>query len=329
MADVFISYARDNRDKAAMLADLITKQGYDVWWDRDLIAGDNYSDVIEETLDTATAVIVLWSGVSRKSHWVRDEAAVGRDRNRLLPIIIDANTPPLGFRQVHTLDMKDWTGGEHHELEDLWAGLKALCGPRATATPPPVQPHQPTSPPSAPTPDQTFEAPPLDSQPPQSPPPGAQANQAQSTGWQAPEWLAKPNDKSVAKILKEEKNQRSFLRTFWITSFVVSGIMAIALGALSVETASFDDGVIVSSVVAFVFVGFGLVIGRALIVFGRRLSKRKSTRYFDGPTLISLAISAAFSVAAGFSTVTEPGANLVDGVFLTPVTMAVVFPFFA
>ena len=36
---------------------------------------------------------------------LRDEAAAGRDRERLVPVALDSCKPPLGFRQYHTLDL--------------------------------------------------------------------------------------------------------------------------------------------------------------------------------------------------------------------------------
>ena len=89
---------RDDREAARELAALISAQGYEVWWDRELVPGDAYADVIEKTLDAAKVVIVLWSAVSRKSYWVRDEAAVGRDRGRLVPIALDGEALLRIFR---------------------------------------------------------------------------------------------------------------------------------------------------------------------------------------------------------------------------------------
>ena len=56
MTDVFISYSHENKEAARVLADVISSKGFDVWWDRDLIAGDDYTTVIESVLDQASAV---------------------------------------------------------------------------------------------------------------------------------------------------------------------------------------------------------------------------------------------------------------------------------
>jgi len=54
--------------------------------------------------------MVLWSAASIKSTWVRDEAAVGRDNGRLIPVLIEAIDPPLGFRQFQCISLTDWRG---------------------------------------------------------------------------------------------------------------------------------------------------------------------------------------------------------------------------
>jgi TolB-like protein/Tfp pilus assembly protein PilF len=48
--------------------------------------------------------VVLWSATSYQSHWVHDEATVGRDRKCLVPLSIDGAEPPLGFRQFQVID---------------------------------------------------------------------------------------------------------------------------------------------------------------------------------------------------------------------------------
>ena len=58
-------------------------------------------------LEAADAVVVLWSEDSVQSHWVLDEATIGRDRGCLIPVRFDDTMPPLGFRQLQVLDLVD------------------------------------------------------------------------------------------------------------------------------------------------------------------------------------------------------------------------------
>jgi len=111
MARVFLSYARADRGRVSELAAALERAGHEVWWDRRLTGGSEYGREIETALSEADVVVVAWSAAAAKSHWVRDEAAAGRDRNRLVPVSLDGTPPPLGFRQLHTIDVRAWKIG--------------------------------------------------------------------------------------------------------------------------------------------------------------------------------------------------------------------------
>ena len=50
MAQVFISYAKEDADCALALADVIRSRGWTVWWDPPIPYGDTWADVIEREL---------------------------------------------------------------------------------------------------------------------------------------------------------------------------------------------------------------------------------------------------------------------------------------
>lgn len=85
MARVFLSYARADRVRVNELAAALERAGHEVWWDRRLSGGAEFEHQIEQALAGADVVVVAWSVASVRSHWVRDEAAAGRDSNRLGP----------------------------------------------------------------------------------------------------------------------------------------------------------------------------------------------------------------------------------------------------
>lgn len=109
-ANLFLSYARPDRARAEKLIAALTKHGYELWWDARLEGGSEFAESIADALKTTDAVLVLWSQSSITSDWVRDEAAVGRDRKRLVPLSLDGVEPPLGFRQYHAIDVSHWRG---------------------------------------------------------------------------------------------------------------------------------------------------------------------------------------------------------------------------
>jgi tetratricopeptide (TPR) repeat protein len=110
LTQLFISYARENRDIAERVAQALATLGIDVWWDRDLPGGSEFAEVIEQRLGEAHVVIVLWSDPSTRSSFVRDESMRALEAGKLLPVRIEAVVPPLGFGQIHALDLLDWDG---------------------------------------------------------------------------------------------------------------------------------------------------------------------------------------------------------------------------
>ena len=110
MASVFLSYDHDDAAHARPIAIALEKAGHSVWWDLHVRGGTQFSKVIEEALKAADVVVVLWSVQSVESPWVRDEAATGRDRGRLVPLSLDGTEPPLGFRQFQTISLGNWKG---------------------------------------------------------------------------------------------------------------------------------------------------------------------------------------------------------------------------
>lgn len=131
MADVFISYVHEDRNVAHRLADAISASGWTVWWDRSLLPGQSFYEVIESELEAAKAVIVLWSGRSVRSDWVRDEAQQAKQRQILIQCLVERVTPPLGFRQTQCADLHEWTGDVADErFVALRRGLARIAPPR-------------------------------------------------------------------------------------------------------------------------------------------------------------------------------------------------------
>jgi hypothetical protein len=131
MSDIFISYAREDRDKAKTFAELFQQQDWSVWWDRSIPPGRSFDEVIEEALGSAKCVVVLWSKNSASSDWVKSEAAEGLQRKILVPVRIGSANVPLEFRRLQTVDLSDWKGDAGHPelggfLEAVAANIKGV-----------------------------------------------------------------------------------------------------------------------------------------------------------------------------------------------------------
>jgi tetratricopeptide (TPR) repeat protein len=120
MASLFLSYSRDDISRVGPLAAALNRDGHMVWWDRQISGGQEFADAIEQALKSADVVIVCWTSRSVRSAWVRDEAGMGRDGGRLVPVTLDGCQPPLGFRQYQTIDLSGWSGRPgSHALDPL------------------------------------------------------------------------------------------------------------------------------------------------------------------------------------------------------------------
>jgi predicted NACHT family NTPase len=106
MTHLFISYARENEDKARRLEALLVKSGFSVWRDRSMIAGDEFQKTLEQQIHQAQKVLLIWTREASKSRWVLAEAELGASLRKLIPISYDAEAPPLGLRglQFQTYD---------------------------------------------------------------------------------------------------------------------------------------------------------------------------------------------------------------------------------
>jgi hypothetical protein len=133
MADVFLSYSREDQALAGRLVELLEGRGWDVFWDQETRAGALWPKVLEDELNRARCLIVLWTAHSVASRWVRIEANEALQCDKLLPVRIDNVKPPMEFRQTQTLDLVGWTGEPTDPrlprlFEDL--GVLARCTPR-------------------------------------------------------------------------------------------------------------------------------------------------------------------------------------------------------
>ena len=114
MADIFVSYSRQDRARVAPLVAALEAQGWSVWWDPDIAPGEEFDSLISRELDQARSLIVVWSPQSVDSRWVRGEARDAADRGVLVPVRFDNARLPIDFRALHATDLDDWNEDRKH-----------------------------------------------------------------------------------------------------------------------------------------------------------------------------------------------------------------------
>ena len=133
MADIYLSYAQEDRPTARMLARALEGFGWSVWSDQDILPGQEWHNAVEKELSASRCVIVLWSSASIKSRFVRDEAEFARQRKSLLPVLIERVQIPIGFRDYLHAELIDWRGDSNAPGFDvLLRGLANQLGLRGT-----------------------------------------------------------------------------------------------------------------------------------------------------------------------------------------------------
>ena len=140
VAEIFISYARDEQASARRVANALADAGFDVWWDAHLPAHKSYSEVIEQALAEAKAVVVLWSARAAQSQWVRAEADFARSHGKLVQAQLDSSLPPMPFNQIQCANLKGWRGAQGNPG---WLKLKASVAALAAEDGASVLPDRP------------------------------------------------------------------------------------------------------------------------------------------------------------------------------------------
>src|SRR5574341_817303 len=129
MADIFLSYSSQDRERITPLIQSLEQRGWSVWWDRRIPPGKTYDQVIEQALDEARCVVVVWSQTSVQSEWVKVEADEGMNRKILVPVLIDEAKIPLAYRRIQAARLIGWQGElSHHELESLFGAISLILG---------------------------------------------------------------------------------------------------------------------------------------------------------------------------------------------------------
>jgi formylglycine-generating enzyme required for sulfatase activity len=119
MADVFISYKSERRNAAAHLAKILERYGYSVWFDYGLVKGWDFAAQIDANIREAKAVIVLWCGLSVRSEWVANEAALAAKLGTLIPAKIEPCDLRLDFDRIDYIELIGWSGAPRDHLLDV------------------------------------------------------------------------------------------------------------------------------------------------------------------------------------------------------------------
>ena len=129
MADIFLSYKREDVARARPLVAALEEAGWTVFWDPQILSGDEWEATLTKELDAASCVVVLWSSLSVQSEWVLKEARVGVSRGVLIPVLIEPVDPPREFAALQAANLVGWKGeAGDAALTELLGAIVDLIG---------------------------------------------------------------------------------------------------------------------------------------------------------------------------------------------------------
>lgn len=136
MADLFVSYKREDRAAVERIIARLSDEGYSVWWDSRLEAGENFGELIAQEIDQAKCVIVIWSTSSVGSKWVYAEATEADSQGKLVPVMIEPCRVKPPFNILHSFNL---TADDAQTASPAWTGLlrhvRSLVTPSGSESP--------------------------------------------------------------------------------------------------------------------------------------------------------------------------------------------------
>lgn len=111
---LFISYAKDDRDRARRIRSVLEGADIEVWWDGDIPPGNPWRETIQRELDHASAILTIWTENSVLSKAVAEEAAVAQRAGKFIHARLDSTPVPYGFSEIQYADLRNWDGSPGH-----------------------------------------------------------------------------------------------------------------------------------------------------------------------------------------------------------------------
>ncbi|MEQ1617747.1 MAG: TIR domain-containing protein [Terricaulis sp.] len=337
MADIFVSYKRDEREAVEWIAAQLRSLGFSVWFDAGMTAGDAFSDEIDREARAAKAILVCWSPSARESRWVKAEAMIGFEHDKLAAAYVggpDGFSPPTPFNAVHAADLRGYLASPT-ELHPGWLGvlrrLGKLCGRRDVEEWGALDLGSPSSEPQLKVWLSSNAHSPLA--------PLVQRALREAEAWRlgAVERERAAQEAHERKLAERESQERLIWRGRMtrrqgrIWSMLTAGLLGLAFSPLDllavppgwnpIAVVGFD------AMAALVFAGPLLMAARWLVAISQRRVGMHPRSYFDWPFLIVLAICVAIGVYYVLdtrdSTTLVAGGSFMVGLMAVPVSVLI------
>lgn len=129
MADIVISHATEDRDRAEILGRALSAQGLKVWMYRDILGGGGDRDEVNAKIKGATRVLALWTPAGCASPWVLEEARAAAQDHRLINVELLSGLTPRAFQAGLRIDLSGWQGQRNDpSLEPVAQAIATIVG---------------------------------------------------------------------------------------------------------------------------------------------------------------------------------------------------------
>lgn len=124
MVNVFISYARSDRDEAERLVRALRAGNIAGWMDKaDIAAGNSVPSAVRNALKRASAVVVLLSPSALQSEWVQFEIGAAEALGKkIVPVLVSGEHLEKQFPDF--LRNRRWIDARHRSHEDIVQDLE-------------------------------------------------------------------------------------------------------------------------------------------------------------------------------------------------------------
>jgi hypothetical protein len=128
--DVFVSYARGDREVVRPAYKLMVERDWRVFWDADIPTQAQWESVLLNRLQAARCIVVFWSRHASASQWVLREAEFGLAAKKLLQAQLEVCDIPAAFADAQIEQLNDWRGSDDHAgLRKLLAAVRHIVRP--------------------------------------------------------------------------------------------------------------------------------------------------------------------------------------------------------
>ncbi|HDZ47684.1 hypothetical protein LCGC14_0108200 [marine sediment metagenome] len=107
MPDVYLIYAKENRDTAVKVRDLLSSS-WNVWLD-DRVVGD-FGTIIKEKIQSSKCVVALYSSFASKPAVTGELSLAVKYDKKVIPLILDDSDPPYPYGHFSYIDFRAWKG---------------------------------------------------------------------------------------------------------------------------------------------------------------------------------------------------------------------------